>query len=101
MREMPSRCALPRMAIGVRPILRLMTPVGVLPLASSLNVRTSWVVHSFFMLRLYLGCALRGPVRPIGEPGRFQAATLRRAVFAMPYPPDMDEKAGIPLDVPH
>ena len=54
-----------------------MTPVGVLPLASVLNSRTSDVSQGSPERRLYLGLALRGPVRPIGEPGRFQDGVFR------------------------
>src|SRR5262245_25945823 len=78
---MPSRCALPRIAVGVHPIFKLITPVGVLPLANSLSILTSSRDHGSRMLRLYPGCALRGPFRPIGEPDRFHAAL--RTVFAI------------------
>src|SRR3954469_4809817 len=70
---MPSRCALPRIATGVRPSLSEITPVGVLPRASLRNSRTSAADQLLPRLRLYFGWALRGPLRPIGEPGRFQA----------------------------
>src|SRR4051812_14619178 len=71
---MPSRCALLRMAATGRCSLMLMTPVGVFPFASCFSLLTSAGVHRSRALRLYAGFALRGPLRPIGEPGRFHAA---------------------------
>ncbi|MFL6973245.1 MAG: hypothetical protein ACJ8F2_15150 [Xanthobacteraceae bacterium] len=85
--EIRSRCALPRIAIGVRPIFKLITPVGVLPFANCRNILTSALDHGSRMLRLYLGLALRGPRRPIGEPGRRHAAL--RAVFAIAWSSSM------------
>ncbi|MBR0839212.1 hypothetical protein JQ607_03305 [Bradyrhizobium liaoningense] len=72
--EIPSRCALLRMAATGRWSLTLMTPVGVFPFASCFNLFTSAVDHGWRARRLYAGFALRGPLRPIGEPGRFHAA---------------------------
>src|SRR3954470_23134543 len=71
---MPSRCALLRMAATGRCSLMLMTPVGVFPFASCFSLLTSAGVHRSRARRLYAGFALRGPLRPIGEPGRFHAA---------------------------
>src|SRR3569623_72197 len=71
---MPSRCALLRMAATGRWSLMLITPVGVLPFASCLSIRTSAVDHGWRERRLYDGFALRGPFLPIGDPGRFHAA---------------------------
>lgn len=79
---MPSRCALARIAVAVRPSFRLITPVGVLARASSRNLRTSAARQLCRMLRLYFGFFLRGPLRPMGEPGRFQAR-FRREPLAM------------------
>ena len=81
-REIPSRCALLRMAAGGRWSFKLITPVGVLPFASERNSRTSSVVHGSRDRRLYFGLALRGPFLPIGDPGRFQAAC---AMFRLPF----------------
>src|SRR4051794_10768492 len=82
---MPSRCALPRTAIGVRPSLSEITPVGVLPRASFFNSFTSRDDQLLLWLRLYFGLALRGPLRPIGEPGRFHDALreFRRAMIGI------------------
>jgi hypothetical protein len=79
---MPSRCALPRTAVSVRPILRLITPVGVMFLASRRIAFTSSLDHGSRRLRLYFELVLRGHFLPIGEPGCCHAAL--RTVFAIP-----------------
>src|SRR4051812_38336188 len=61
------------MAAGGRLSFRLNTPVGVFCLASALRFFTSSLVHGSRERCLYFGFALRGPVLPIGEPGRFHA----------------------------
>src|SRR3954452_23056375 len=62
------------MAAGGRPNFRLNTPVGVFCFANAAKFRTSSLVQGSRRRALYLGCALRGPFLPIGEPGRFHAA---------------------------
>jgi hypothetical protein len=53
--EMPSRCALLRIAATGRCSRRLITPVGVFPRASDLSVRKSAAVHGVPARRLYFG----------------------------------------------
>src|ERR1044072_5326233 len=50
------------------------TPVGLFPFASCFSLLTSAGVQGSRVGRLDAGLALRGPLRPIGEPGRFHAA---------------------------
>jgi hypothetical protein len=78
--EMPSRWALLRIAPSGRCSFRLMTPVGVLSFASDFSSLTSDRSHGSPERRLYFGLALRAPVRPIGEPGRFHDGVLGIAI---------------------
>lgn len=65
--EMPSPRALLRIVAGGRCIFRLMTPVGVLPLASSRSIFTSPDDQGSRERRLHQGFVLRGPFLPMGE----------------------------------
>ena len=79
---MPSRCALPRTEVSLRPSFRPITRVGVLSRASRRSMRRSLVLQFLFLLRVYLGLDLRAPLRPIGEPGQSQL-NRPREVFAI------------------
>src|SRR5262245_51035679 len=79
---MPSRCAFPRTEVSLRPSFSPITRVGVLSRASCRSLRRSVVLQFLFLLRVYLGLALRGPLRPIGEPRQSQL-NRPRAVFAI------------------
>jgi hypothetical protein len=71
--DIPSRRALLRIAAGGRLSFKLSTPVGVFPRASVLSFFTSSLDQGWPARCLYFGWALRAPVLPIGDPGRFQA----------------------------
>jgi hypothetical protein len=79
---MRSRCAFPRIEVSLRPSLSPITRVGVLSRASCRSLRTSLALQFLFLLRVYFGLALRGPLRPIGEP-RHSQLKRPRAVFAI------------------
>src|SRR4029434_1575501 len=79
---MRSRCAFPRTEVSLRPSLSPITGVGVLSRASCRSLRTSLALQFLFLSRVYFGLALRGPLRPIGEP-RHSQLKRPRAVFAI------------------
>jgi hypothetical protein len=62
------------MAAGGLPSFRLMTHVGVLPLARDVSRRISADSQGSPACRLYFGWAFLGPFFPIGDPGLFHAA---------------------------
>src|ERR1700759_415488 len=76
---MPSRWALLRIAVGGLPSFKLITPVGVLPLARGFSSLTSSGVQGSRICRLYLGLAFRGPFLPMGDPGFFHAGVFATA----------------------
>jgi hypothetical protein len=82
LREIASRWALLRMAVGGRFNFKEMTPVGVFAFASAFSSLTSCCVQGSPERCLYFGFALRGPFFPMGDPGRFHAA------FAI-WPPEI------------
>jgi hypothetical protein len=77
---MRSRWAFPRTEVSLRPSLSPITRVGVLSRANCRNLRTSLALQFLFLLRVYFGLALRGPLRPTGEP-RHSQLKRPRAVF--------------------